>query len=117
MLKILNRLKHLNFSIQITCGLNCQVRNTTHICLNNGSKMKNSGLNKQIEVVEVYKKEKLSVKKLCKGFKIGKSQAADIIKNKESLLNKWTSNSNLDERGSFLLAKGPELIKSLITGL
>ena len=59
----------------------------------------------------MWKFTKGKVKCEKKGFKIGKSQAADIIKNKERLLNKWTLNNNLDERGSFLTGEGSRVDK------
>lgn len=39
-------------------------------------------LQQKIKVIEVYNQEKLSVRKLSERFKIGKTQAAEIIKNK-----------------------------------
>lgn len=68
-------------------------------------------LKQKIEIVEVHNKEKLSVRNLSKRFNIGKTQAADIIKHKEVLLNKWTSNSNLNEKRSFLTGDGTKIDK------
>lgn len=57
-------------------------------------------------MIEVHNKEKLSVRDLSKRFSIGKTQASDIIKNREVLINKWHSNSNLNEKRSFFSAEG-----------
>lgn len=52
--------------------------------------------------MDVYKKEKPSIRNLANRFGIGKTQAANIIKNSEKLTNKWYSNSNFNEKCSFL---------------
>nr|CAI5829863.1 unnamed protein product [Callosobruchus analis] len=67
-------------------------------------------LKQKIEIVEVHNKEKLSVRNLSKRF-IGKTQASEIIKQKEILLTKWMSNSNLNEKRSFLSGEGTKIDK------
>nr|CAI5856409.1 unnamed protein product [Callosobruchus analis] len=69
-------------------------------------------LKQKIEIVEVHNKEKLSVRNLYKRFNIGKTQASEIIKQKEILLKKWMSNSNLNEKRSFLSGEGTKIDKS-----
>nr|CAI5863805.1 unnamed protein product [Callosobruchus analis] len=68
-------------------------------------------LKQKIEIVEVHNKEKLSVRDLSKRFNIGKTQASEIIKQKEMLLRKWMSNSNLNEKRSFLSGEGTKIDK------
>nr|CAI5825522.1 unnamed protein product [Callosobruchus analis] len=68
-------------------------------------------LKQKIEIVEVYNKEKLSVRNLSKRFNIGKTQVSEIIEQKEILLKKWMSNSNLNEKGSFLSGEGTKIDK------
>lgn len=63
-------------------------------------------LKQKINVIETCDREKLSVRDLAKRFEIGKTQAADIIKNKELLLRKFRSNVNVNEKRSFLKEEG-----------
>nr|CAI5817903.1 unnamed protein product [Callosobruchus analis]CAI5846845.1 unnamed protein product [Callosobruchus analis] len=67
-------------------------------------------LKQKIEIVEVHNKEKLSVRNLSKRFNIAKTQASEIIKQKE-ILKKWVSNSNLNEKRSFLSGEGTKIDK------
>ncbi|XP_050300101.1 tigger transposable element-derived protein 4-like [Anthonomus grandis grandis] len=59
-------------------------------------------LKEKVDVIEIFNKDKLSVRDLAKRFGIGKTQAADIIKNKDVLLSKFHSNINVNEKRSFL---------------
>ncbi|XP_066155295.1 tigger transposable element-derived protein 3-like [Euwallacea fornicatus] len=63
-------------------------------------------LQQKIKVLEVREQEKLSVRQLAVRFKIGKTQVAEIIKNRENLMKKWYSNTNVDEKRSFLKSQG-----------
>lgn len=63
-------------------------------------------LKQKIEVIELYNKEKLTVRNLSKRFAIGKTQASEIIKKREDLMKKWYSNANLNEKRSFFSAEG-----------
>lgn len=70
------------------------------------SKRKVLTLKQKIDVIETFNREKLSVRDLAKRFEIGKTQAADIIKNKELLRSKFHSNINVNEKRSFLKEEG-----------
>lgn len=63
-------------------------------------------LEEKIDIVKVYDSEKLSVRDLSKRFKIGKTQAAEIVKKRAELLNKWHSNINTAVKRSFLKPEG-----------
>lgn len=63
-------------------------------------------IKQKIEVIEVYNKEKLSVRNLSKRFSISKTQASEIIKKREEIIKKWHSNVNLNEKRSFFNAEG-----------
>lgn len=63
-------------------------------------------LREKIDIVKVYEGERLSVRDLANRFNIGKTQAAEIIKKRTELLNKWHSNVNTAERRSFLKPEG-----------
>jgi predicted DNA-binding protein YlxM (UPF0122 family) len=68
-------------------------------------------LKEKLEIVNVYNKEKLSVRDLSKRFNIGKTQAAEIVKKRTELLNKWHSNVNILAKRTFLNAKGLNIDK------
>lgn len=51
-------------------------------------------LKQKIEIIEFQNKQKLGVRALAIKFQIGKTQAADIIKNKDKLLDLWHSNKS-----------------------
>lgn len=70
------------------------------------SKRKVLTLKQKVDVIETYDRKKLSVRDLAKCFEIGKTQAADIVKNKELLLSKFHSNINVNEKRSFLKEEG-----------
>lgn len=63
-------------------------------------------LKQKVDVLEVYNREKLSVRNLSKRFNIGKTQASDIIKKREELMKTWHSNANLNEKRRFLKEDG-----------
>ncbi|XP_042911503.1 tigger transposable element-derived protein 4-like [Parasteatoda tepidariorum] len=54
-------------------------------------------LKENIELLEYSKHQKSSVRKLVEHFKIGKTQAADIIKNREKLMKLWCENGNKNQ--------------------
>lgn len=66
-------------------------------------------LKQKIEIIEVHNSQKLSVRNLSKRFNIGKTQAAEIIKNKDNLMRKWHSNVNINEKRSFLTGDGTKI--------
>ncbi|XP_066153045.1 tigger transposable element-derived protein 4-like [Euwallacea fornicatus] len=68
-------------------------------------------LQQKIKVLEVREQEKLSVRQLAVRFKIGKTQVAEIIKNRENLMKKWYSNTNVDEKRSFLKSQSLKIDK------
>jgi hypothetical protein len=51
-------------------------------------------LKEKINVVEFYEKQKVSVRALASKFKIGKTQAANIISKRSELLRKLNANEN-----------------------
>ncbi|XP_030754388.1 tigger transposable element-derived protein 4-like [Sitophilus oryzae] len=63
-------------------------------------------LKEKIDVIEFYNIGKPSVRTQADKFKIGKTQAAEIIKNKEELLRKWSSNVNILQKRSFFKTEG-----------
>lgn len=63
-------------------------------------------LKEKIDVIEAHSKQKLGVRLLGKKFQIGKTQAANIIKNKEELLQKWNANVNVNQKRSFFKTEG-----------
>ncbi|XP_050294912.1 jerky protein homolog [Anthonomus grandis grandis] len=70
------------------------------------SKRKGLTLKEKVDVIEIFNKDKLSVRDLAKRFGMGKTQAAEIIKNKDVLLSKFHLNVNVNEKRSFLREKG-----------
>ncbi|CAH2009592.1 unnamed protein product [Acanthoscelides obtectus] len=46
--------------------------------------------------------ESVSVRHLAKRFNIGKTQAAEIAKNKEDIRSKWQSGTNINQKKDFL---------------
>ena len=63
-------------------------------------------LKDKIQILEWYDKYKSSVRNLATKFQIGKTQAANIIKNKAEILKKWESSGNTGEKKSFLKTDG-----------
>ncbi|CAH1964738.1 unnamed protein product [Acanthoscelides obtectus] len=55
-----------------------------------------------MEVVNVLDRESVSVRHLAKRFNIGKTQAAEIAKNKEDIRSKWQSGTNINQKKNFL---------------
>ncbi|CAH2010592.1 unnamed protein product [Acanthoscelides obtectus] len=56
----------------------------------------------KMEVVNVLDRESVSVRHLAKRFNIGKTQAAEIAKNKEDIRSKWQSGTNINQKKDFL---------------
>ncbi|XP_066157788.1 tigger transposable element-derived protein 6-like [Euwallacea fornicatus] len=63
-------------------------------------------LKEKLQVVEVYDREKLSVRNLAARFNIGKTQASEIIKKREQLLNSCVTSFNSEQKRSFFKTKG-----------
>ena len=69
-------------------------------------------LTQKIKVVEVYNKEKLSVRNLSKRFQTGKMQA---LKKRKSFLRNGSQTAIWMKKKAFWLAKGPELTRCVTT--
>nr|XP_014095325.1 tigger transposable element-derived protein 6 [Bactrocera oleae]XP_014095331.1 tigger transposable element-derived protein 6 [Bactrocera oleae]XP_014095339.1 tigger transposable element-derived protein 6 [Bactrocera oleae]XP_014095347.1 tigger transposable element-derived protein 6 [Bactrocera oleae] len=65
----------------------------------------------KMEIINVVEREKLSVREIAKRFDIGKSQAAEIKKNKETIRSKWESGVNVLQKRSFKKEGGSEIDK------
>ncbi|XP_050310349.1 tigger transposable element-derived protein 6-like [Anthonomus grandis grandis] len=63
-------------------------------------------LKEKMEVVDVLDRESVSVRHLAKRFNIGKTQAAEIGKNKEDIRSKWQSGTNINQKKDFLKKEG-----------
>ncbi|KAI4468551.1 hypothetical protein MML48_2g00007876 [Holotrichia oblita] len=66
-------------------------------------------LKEKIEIVEVYKSEKLSNRELAKRFGIGKTQTANIIKNRDDLLKALHANVNVNKKQCFINKGGADV--------
>lgn len=64
-------------------------------------KRKRLTLDDKVNVIRVHEKEKLSTRELATKFDVGKTQVADIIKNKEEILKSWTENSSSTSKRVF----------------
>lgn len=63
-------------------------------------------LKEKMEVVNLLDRERVSVRDLAKRFNIGKTQAAEITKNKEDIRSKWQSGININQKKVFLKKEG-----------
>ncbi|XP_065357188.1 tigger transposable element-derived protein 4-like [Calliphora vicina] len=63
-------------------------------------------IKEKVNVIEIHKNEKLSVRELAKKCKISKTQAACIVKNKDQILKLWDTNVNPERKKSMLSPKG-----------
>lgn len=63
-------------------------------------------LKEKMEIVNVLDKETVSVRNLAKRFNIGKTQAAEIAKNKEDIRTKWQSGINTNQKKDFRKKEG-----------
>lgn len=63
-------------------------------------------MQEKMEIVNVFNNEKPSVRELARRFKIGKTQAANIIKKKEEITSKWCSGINVNQKRSFFKTEG-----------
>lgn len=63
-------------------------------------------LKEKVDVINIFDKEKLSVRELAKRCNIGKTQAADIIKNRNELMLRWSSNANVNQKRTFCKTEG-----------
>ncbi|XP_066260445.1 tigger transposable element-derived protein 3-like [Euwallacea similis] len=55
-------------------------------------------LKEKIELINIAEKDNLSVRKLAEKFKIGKSQAAEILQKKEKFRKMWQSGDSLGQK-------------------
>ncbi|XP_036320191.1 tigger transposable element-derived protein 4-like [Rhagoletis pomonella] len=76
---------------------------------NMAPKKKLLSIKEKMEIINVFEKEKLSVRGIAKRFNIGKTQAAEINKNKEKIRSKWESGSNVHQKRSFLKEGGSDI--------
>jgi hypothetical protein len=51
-------------------------------------------LNTRIKVIHASERDKLSVKKIMKIFKVGKTQMCEILNKKTEILNRWENFAN-----------------------
>lgn len=65
----------------------------------------------KVNVIEIHKNEKLSVRELAKKCKISKTQAGCIIKNKDQILRLWDTDVNPERKRSMLKPKGLNIDK------
>ncbi|XP_039966686.1 tigger transposable element-derived protein 6-like [Bactrocera tryoni] len=65
----------------------------------------------KMEIINVFEKEKISVREIAKRFYISKSQAADIKKNRETIRSKWESGANVLQKRSFIKEGGSDIDK------
>lgn len=72
-------------------------------------KRKTLTLKEKISVLNFHENKNYSVRSLARHFGIGKTQAAEIIKQKDILLKKWHSNVNINAKRSFLSSKGKSI--------
>lgn len=63
-------------------------------------------LQEKINIIEVYNKDRVSVRALAAKFNIGKTQAANIIRKKEELQRQWHCNVNVQQKRSFFNVQG-----------
>lgn len=68
-------------------------------------------LQEKVKIIEIFNKEKPSVRNLAKQFNIGKTQAAEIVKNKEELLKNFNSNVHPAQKRSFFKTGGLNIDK------
>ncbi|XP_037931315.1 uncharacterized protein LOC119666109 [Teleopsis dalmanni] len=64
-----------------------------------------------MEIINVFENEKLSAREIVKRFNIGKTQAAEINKNKATIRSRWESGVNVHQKRSFLKEAGSEIDK------
>lgn len=68
-------------------------------------------LQEKVKIIEIFNKEKPSVRNLAKQFNIGKTQAAEIVKNKEELLKNFNSNVHPAQKRRFFKTGGLNIDK------
>ncbi|XP_054746495.1 tigger transposable element-derived protein 4-like [Anastrepha obliqua] len=78
---------------------------------NMAPKKKVLSFKEKMEIINVFEKDKLSVRGIGKRFNIGKTQAAEINKSKEKIRSKWESGVNVHQKQSFLKEGGSEIDK------
>ncbi|XP_067634455.1 tigger transposable element-derived protein 4-like [Eurosta solidaginis] len=78
---------------------------------NMAPKKKVLSIKEKMEIINVFVKDKLSVRGVAKSFNIGKPQAAEINKNKEKMHSKWESGVNVHQKRSFLKKGGSKINK------
>lgn len=61
----------------------------------------------KVNVIEIHKNEKLSVRELAKKCKISKTQAGCIIKNKDQILRLWDTDVNPERKKEYVEAQRP----------
>lgn len=63
----------------------------------------------KFDILRANDKERLSVRDLAKKYKIGKTQASMILKNRSIIEAKFYSNTNMNEKRRFLTDKGVKI--------
>ncbi|GBM44569.1 hypothetical protein AVEN_250549-1 [Araneus ventricosus] len=78
------------------------------------SKRKSLNLKEKINVLEVAKKEKLSVRSLSERFHVGITQINELLKDKEGIRKTWVLNSNENLKFRELKTKTSEIDEVLM---
>ncbi|EDW71327.1 tigger transposable element-derived protein 3 [Drosophila virilis] len=66
-------------------------------------------LKEKMEVISAYDQTNSSVRALAKRFNIGKTQAALIVRDRETIRSRWLSGENINTKRSFLNTDGKKL--------
>ncbi|XP_053960637.1 tigger transposable element-derived protein 3-like [Anastrepha ludens] len=69
----------------------------------------NVSLKEKIAIINASEENHLSARALAKRFKIGKTQAAHIVKNKEDIRAKWIDGNNSQSKRSFMKVDGKKI--------
>ena len=71
-------------------------------------------LKEKVDIIEYHKREKCSARKLSEVFKIGKTQAAEIVKKQEQIIKEWHLNGNEQRVRQFHSGSGVVLDKAVL---
>ncbi|KAJ4427113.1 hypothetical protein ANN_24728 [Periplaneta americana] len=71
-------------------------------------------LKEKVDMIDYHRREKCGVRKLSEVFKIGKTQAAEIVKKQDELLRDWHLNGNEQRIQQFQSGSGALINKAVI---
>lgn len=71
-------------------------------------------LKEKVDMIDYHRREKCGVRKLSEVFKIGKTQAAEIVKKQDELLRDWHLNGNEQRIRQFQSGSGALINKAVI---